>query len=71
MMDALASREAAQLTADRVVADIHRLYGHLEEGCPGGPLLRIAVTDVESGERLQTAIVAADPGRHLRLVGEA
>lgn len=56
---------AAQAKADEVAAQVAEV--------PDGSLLRVSVTDVETGQRLATCFVAYDvestvPVRHLRPV---
>jgi hypothetical protein len=59
----LARLTAAQAKADEVVAAI-------AEAPDGGPLLRVAVTDVETGQRLAIGFVTyqVDGAPQLRLV---
>lgn len=58
----LARLAAAQAKADELIAS-------LAEAPDGGPLLRVAVTDVETGQRLATCFVNYQvDGAPLRLV---
>ena len=57
----LARLAAAQAKADELIASVAET--------PDGPLLRVAVTDVESGQRLATCFVTYQvDGAPLRLV---
>lgn len=62
----LARHVAAQAKADGIASKV----GETPEA---GPLLRVAVTDVETGQRLATCFVNVPVGdtAPLRLVGEA
>jgi hypothetical protein len=61
----LARLMAAQTKADEIAATV----GELPEA---GPLLRVAVTDVETGQRMSTCFVNVPAvAAPLRLVGEA
>ncbi|CAM5602685.1 hypothetical protein [Streptomyces coeruleorubidus] len=60
----LARLTAAQAKADAVVRQVGELPG-------AGPLLRVSVTDVETGQRLATCFVNYEPEpTPLRLVRE-
>ena len=59
--------ELDRLTAARAKAD--EVIAAVAEPIDSGQLLRIAVTDVETGQRLATGFVNYHPGgSHLRLV---
>ncbi|MFJ6559941.1 hypothetical protein ACIQMV_08670 [Streptomyces sp. NPDC091412] len=65
------SAELERLTAAQAKAD--EVIGSVTEMLDGGPLLRVSVTDVATGQRLATGFVTYQPAgsRHLHLVGEA
>lgn len=52
--------EVALDMADQLVLDIRKLCGHVEDA-EGGPLLRIAITHVDTELRLRTMLVGAPP----------
>ena len=60
--------DLARLTAAQAKAD--ELIAAIAETPDGGPLLRVAVTDVETGQRMATCFVTyqADGAWQLRLV---
>lgn len=64
------SPEAARLAAAQEAAD--RLVRELCDPIDGRPMLRVAVTDVETNTRMATGFAHYDvPAPALRLVGEA
>jgi hypothetical protein len=67
--------ELAQDLADQIVANIRKLHGFIEDA-EGGPLLRIAITNVDTENRVGTVLVGAPTStkpaaRHLTVVGGA